>query len=122
MADRIAELTQRLHEALDVIERRDEVIARLRLDLEAAGRRLSAEAARRRGAEERAAGLEATLAAGPPDLVAELGGRAAAAALVRHAAQDLTGASTIALKVAWRRVPENYRAQAWRVRRRLGRR
>ena len=48
--------------SLDLIERRDELIARLRHDLDAAGRRLSDEVVRRRAAEVHVTELEARLA------------------------------------------------------------
>jgi hypothetical protein len=121
MAEGIADLTRRLHEALDVIERRDALVERLRADLETAGRRLSEEASRRRSAEHRVDELEGRLAAGPPDPRAELGGRAAAGALVRHAGHDLGGAAAIALGAVWHRVPEPYRARAQGVRARVRR-
>lgn len=119
MAEGITDVTRRLHEALDVIERRDALIERLRLDMEAVGRRLSEEASRRRFAEHRVDELEGRMAEGPPDPLAGLDGRAAVGVLVRHAGHDLSGAAAIALGAAWHRVPEAYRTRARGLRTRV---
>ncbi len=121
MAERIADVRRKLHEALDALARSDEVVARLRADLEASGRRLAEEAARRRAAEARLAQAEARLAEGPAGSHGELGGRAAAGALVRHAGADLAGAAGLAVRAVWHRLPEPVRARIWAVRQRLGR-
>jgi chromosome segregation ATPase len=121
MSERIADVRRRLHEVLDTLEVRDQTVARLRHDLEAAGRRLAEEVARRRAAEGRVVELETELARGPSEITSELGGRAAVQALVRHAVSDLEGASSVVLRMLWRRVPEPVRARLWSIRRRLGR-
>jgi hypothetical protein len=119
MSEGMGDVRRRLHEALDALESRDQTVARLRHDLEAAGRRLAEEVARRRAVEARVSELETELARGPAEITSELGGRAAVQALVRHAASDIEGASLVALGLLWRRVPEPLRTRLWSIRRRL---
>ena len=108
MAERIADVRRKLHEALDALAQRDELIERLRDDLAVSGRRLAEEVARRRRAEVQRVEAEESLVRYQEEAERTPPGRAGVAFFVRRAGADLARAARLVLSGLWHRIPTQH--------------